>query len=107
MSIKGPLNTEVLRDVLARHCAANLELIDRQFVYSNAEERAQVHTAVQRASSWRRMWKRFADDTAAMPITRPAIERAFDCAPLDDSLRGYAYTDMNDSKILGIVVQGE
>ena len=45
--------------------------------------------------------------TKAHKITRPAIERAFDCAPLDDSLRGYVYTDMNDSQILGIVVQGE
>ena len=100
----GILNTEVLREALARYCAAHLTLVDAQFVYSNAEEREQVHAASQRAAAWRRMWKHAADHTS---ICRPAIERAFNCAPLDDQLRGYVYTDLGDNEILSIVVLGE
>jgi hypothetical protein len=49
-------------------------------------------------------WKRILKRKDKESLT---VERGFDCTPFDDQLRAYVITDITDTKVLRVSVQGE
>ena len=91
------ITTEVCKGVIVEWCKANRIYISSQFVEPLSEE------MLSKAEDPRN-WKRISKATA---YGGEGIEREFDCRPFDDQLRAIVLSDIEDKKLLSVIVQGE
>lgn len=92
-------NTELLRgELVQRATDAEVSSILCGFCEQTDGAHKELAAAMRKATNWRRMYKRRENGM---------IERVFNCAPLDDQLRAYVYTDLGDSNIVDVRFETE
>lgn len=83
------------------------EELKKEFVGGGTEETRMIEQETIKENNWKRRGKAKTQYQTHQDVPVGSVERSFDCAPFDDQLRAYVYTDSADTKIIRIVVQGE
>lgn len=99
---QNKLNSEGCKKELVKFCTNNESYIRNQFVPPLSDE---DYKKTLKVKNWSRLSK--LTNSCLCVKEHPGVERAFDCRPFEDQLRGYVHSDITDSVVKRVVVQGE
>jgi hypothetical protein len=92
------ITTELCKEFIIEFVRNNREFIANEFYPPLIPD--DVLEKAGKAKHWKRMYKSKDEE-------ENTIERGFDCISFDSQLRGYVITNIEDTQVLEIYVQGE